>query len=96
MKKRFRHLVRSGWYKAGVPRSAFYRWSEASEDTNVDESSYYRHIRTWCNETFVKDSWEARKSNSPFWRDTSGSVIIQEFIFKNEKDKTLFLLKFSS
>lgn len=99
MRKRFRNLVRSGWFKAGVPRTSFYRWcsSKDSEESEYsDETAYYRYIRTWCHDTFAKDTWEARKSNSPFWKDTSGSVIIHEFIFRNEKDKTLFLLKFGS
>ena len=88
MKKRFRHLIRSGWHLAEVPRSNLWQWQEAQLDKNLEwgSNAHYRCIRTWCNNTFVKDTWEGRVLRTE----------TKEFIFQNEKDKTLFLLKWGS
>ena len=96
MKARFRKLARLGWHKVRVPRSAATQWAGDMYLDVSDDGAHYRHLREWCNKTFAKDSWEGRRLQNNWWRDTSSEVIIEEFVFKNEKDKTLFLLKWGS
>lgn len=95
MKRRFRKVVKEGWHVVRLSRANLWNWSQKHQpDTNIwGDDVHYRHIREWCNKTYSKDSWEGRLLQNNWWRDSSGSVITKEFAFKNEKDKTMFMLK---
>ncbi len=94
MKKRFRKVVRQGWYTVRLDRANLWNWNQQNQQTKeIGDDAHYRIIRKWCNDTFVKDTWEGRFINKSWWRDTSNSVVTKEFAFKNEKDKTFFMLK---
>lgn len=89
MKKRFRKLVREGWHVAKLDRANLWNWQQANNNEDMGDAAHYRHIRAWCNKTYAKDSWEGRLLHSY----SNGPT--KEFIFKNERDKTLFVLKWS-
>lgn len=93
MRKRFRNLLRSGWHEVQLTRSNLWKWQEANSREDWGDDAYYRHIRTWCNDTFAKDTWEGKLLRDDWWKDSSGSIITKRFIFKNEKDKLMFVLK---
>jgi hypothetical protein len=96
MKKRFRKLVREGWHVVKLNRQNLWNYKQDSSiyDDWGDEH-HYRHIRSWCNNAFPKSEWEGRLLQNNQWSDSNGSVITKEFAFKNEKDKTMFILKWS-
>lgn len=93
MKKRFRKVVKEGWHVVRMNRANLWNWENAPEDKYMGDSAHYRHIREWCNKSFDKNSWEGRLLLNSWWKDTSGQTITKEFAFKNEKDKTLFILR---
>jgi hypothetical protein len=96
MKKRFRKLVREGWHVVQLNRKNL--WNYKQDSTISDDwgdEHHYRHIRSWCASTFPKGGWEGRLLPNNWFKDSSGSVVTKEFAFKNEKDKTMFVLKWS-
>lgn len=93
MKRRFRKVVKDGWHVVRVTRANLWNWAREQDYSDLGDSAHYRHIRSWCNSSLPKDSWEGRFISNNFWRDTSGEVVTKEFAFKNERDKTLFMLK---
>ena len=93
MRKRFRKLVREGWHVVQLDRKNLWRFKEdAQMGEDWGDGAHYRFIRTWCAKTFAKESWEGRLLHGTVWKE-GGQVITKEFIFKNEKDKTMFMLK---
>lgn len=98
MKRRFRKLVREGWHVAQVNRANLWNWTQQNFNVSSDDwgdDVHYRYIREWCNKTYTKGSWEGRRVQNSWWKDSSGSIVTKEFAFRNEKDKTLFLLRWS-
>lgn len=96
MKKRFRKLVREGWHVVQLNRANL--WNYKQNSTIADDwgdEHHYRHIRSWCAATFPKGGWEGRLLSNNWFRDSNDSVVTKEFAFKNEKDKTMFMLKWS-
>ena len=94
MRKRFRKVVREGWHVVQLNRANLWNWTKQQTVKDAaGDAAHYRHIRSWCNNTFAKDSWEERMLNTTWHRDTSSSVVTKEFAFRNEQDKTLFELK---
>lgn len=59
------------------------------ETKNV-EFSTYREMRSWCNTTFAQNTWEGKSTSDIF---TMGP---KKFVFKNERDKTMFLLRWNA
>lgn len=86
-------MVKEGWHVVKLDRANLWNWKVSNNWDEVGDSAHYREIRSWCVCTFAKDSWEGRMLNTAWYRDTSGSAITKEFAFKNERDKTLFILK---
>ena len=75
MKARIRTLVRSqGWTLVETKRVEF---------------STYREMRTWCNNTFAKDTWEGKSTSDIF------SAGPKKFVFKRPSDATMFTLKWA-
>lgn len=75
MKKRLRTLIRSeGWQLV---------------ETHRVEFSTYREMRTWCNKTFAKDTWEGKSTSDIF------SIGPKKFVFKRQSDATMFMLKWN-
>lgn len=81
MKKRIRKLIRQdNWQVVEIPRANLYKLFD-----NVDEwgnQKHYKEIRTWCANTFPKNSWEASLGSN-----------VKKFVFKEDKHAMLFKLK---
>lgn len=84
MKKRFRHYKRRGWEIVEIGRANLYK---LYEDIDFGNHRHYVDMRTWCNDTFPKDSWEATID-----RTVNGK---KRFAFANPKYATLFRMKWS-
>lgn len=85
MKRRFRYYARSGWEVVEVSRANLYK---VFQEEDWGDEHHYKEIRTWCNDTFPKDSWEG--TFQPYGSDTKGT---KRFVFKHPKHATLFKLK---
>ena len=85
MKKRFRYYARHGWDVVEVNRANLYKYKEDGEFGN---KRHYVDMRTWCNDTFPKDSWEATLD--------IGNRGIKKFAFKEGKFATMFRLKWAT
>ena len=84
MKRRFRQLVRGGWYMAEVSRSK-------ARDEWTDE--YHYHImRTWCHDNVDKGEWEG-SIHSNHGNPKPGT---KRFVFKHQEDKLLFTLRWGT
>lgn len=86
MKKRFRNYVRNGWDVVVVGRTNLYKLYE--DDGEFGNHRHYKEMRTWCNDTFPKGSWQATLDNG-----TSG---LKKFAFKEGKFATMFRLKWAT
>lgn len=94
--KRFKKVVTQDWHVVPINRANLWKWSQTLDPyEEIGDTIHYLEIRQWCAKTFPKKSWEGRLLSAPWWKDTSDCVITKEFAFKNEKDKTLFVLKWS-
>ncbi len=85
MKKRFRHYARHGWTLVEVGRANLYKLHE--DDKEFGNGRHYIEMRSWCNNTFPKGSWEATLEK-PY----TGK---KKFVFKDPKYATLFRMKWS-
>lgn len=86
MKRKIRTLIRQGWHLSEVPRTNLYKVF-----TNDDwgDARHFKEICEWCNKTFSKESWYG----STVGRSGTPKPGIKRFIFKNERDRTLFVLR---
>ena len=98
MKKRFRKVVREGWHVVPLNRANLWNWSEQNnkiQDPEWGDAAHYRLIRSWCADTYAKDTWEGRLLNNNWWKDSGGNIVTKEFAFENEQDATMFILKWA-
>lgn len=84
MKKRFRYYSRQGWDVVEIGRANLYK---LYEDELFGNQLHYRDMRTWCNDTFPKGTWEATID-----RSYEGK---KKFVFKESKYATLFRMKWA-
>ena len=58
-------------------------------ETKQVEFSTYREMRSWCNNTFAKNTWEGKSTSEIF------SLGPKKFVFKRPADATMFILKWA-
>lgn len=86
MKRKIRTLMRQGWHLAVVPRTNLYK---VFTNDHWGDAVHFKEICEWCNQTFAPDVWYG----SPVAHSGTPRPGIKRFVFKHERDRTLFLLK---
>lgn len=86
MKRNINSFVRQGWHLAEIPRKNLYDFFNSDDWGN---RKHYEEICSWCKQTFLPGSWRSSLA-APSGTSKPG---VKRFVFKNEKDKTLFLLR---
>ncbi len=86
MKNKFpkdvRSALRNGWIEVKIPRTNLYKYFD--NGLYFGDSRHFNELTDWCNQTFENDQWLATLIRS------SG---FKKFAFKNQKDATMFILK---
>lgn len=88
MKRKIRTLIKQGWHLAEVPRTNLYKIFDSNE---WGDDRHFREICEWCNQTFESDAWYG----SPVAHSGTPKPGIKRFVFKYERDRTMFLLKWN-
>lgn len=94
-KRRIRTLLRSGWTEVKVPRKNLYKYDPQNPNPFFGENLYMKEIVDWCKDLYKEDEYTfAPPPYSPYSGKYEGCF--KRFVFKNEKDATLFLLRWGS
>lgn len=72
------------WSKLELPRKNLWGWAQGLE--KVGNHIHYRNLKEWCQDRLPKHVWQS------YIEGETGKKI---FLFKEEKYKTLFLLRWS-
>lgn len=84
-RRRFRTLIRQGWHVAEIPRANLYKFGNEEWGNN----RHYNEIQKWCRNTFSDGTWSSRL----FVHSGTDKVGVKQFVFKNQRDLTMFILK---
>ena len=94
-KRRIRTLLRSGWTEVKVPRKNLYKYDPARPETIFGDRVYMDEIIQWCQERYDPANYTYAPPPAG-QRGLKYEDCCKRFIFKNEKDATLFLLRWGT
>lgn len=91
-KRRIRTLLRSGWTEVKVPRKNLYKYDPYDPTSVFGDDLYMKEIVSWCQTRYKDDEYSFSPAPySPY--SEKYKDCFKRFVFKNEKDATLFLLR---
>lgn len=86
MKKRMRYYLRRGWVCIELPTDEINVF-HFLKDPNYDLSQTYHNMVSWCKRMFKESDWHSGLGGG------SGNPNVNRFVFRNQRDATLFALK---
>lgn len=83
LNKEIEILKNTGWTSVKLQRTNLWNWQNFPDDEGWGELANFNHICRWCDRYVGEGKW-------------MGSIYPhKEFVFKNKKDLTLFLLRWN-